>query len=89
LFRINESGRKSCVRIYLILHEGCNSQISEKEKSCTITTHTRALFFVHSQSGQKNYKTTHMINDLGVTNDNDIMNIVVKVRKKKVGSMKY
>jgi len=36
-----------------MLHEGCDSQISEKEKSHTITkhTHTHTLLFVHSQNG--------------------------------------
>jgi hypothetical protein len=36
-----------------MLHEGYNSQISDQEKSHTITTHTCALFFGHSQSGPK------------------------------------
>jgi len=59
LFRRNGSGRKSCVRIYLMLHEGCNSQINEKEKSCTIHANTH-IFFVHSQNGQKKLqKHTH------------------------------
>jgi hypothetical protein len=31
------------------------------------------------------YKNTHMINDLGITNDNNIMNIIVEVRKKRWG----
>jgi hypothetical protein len=31
-----------------MLHESCNSQISENEKSRTISIDTHALLFVHS-----------------------------------------
>lgn len=39
------------------------------------------FLFTHKM-GKKNYKNTHMTNDLGVTNDDGIMNIIVRVRKK-------
>jgi len=60
-----------------------------KKKKVAPYTQTHTFFLFIHKMGKKNYKNTHMTNDLGVTNDNSIMNVIVKVRKKKVGSTKY
>jgi hypothetical protein len=71
-----------------MLHEGCDSQISEKEKSHTITkhTHTHTHYFLSTHKmGQIFYKNTHMINDLGITNDGSKILVIVRVREKRWG----
>jgi hypothetical protein len=69
-----------------MLHEGCDSQISEKEKSRTLTKHTHThITFCPLTKWAKFFTKTHMINDLGVTNDGSIMKVIVRVREKRWG----